>query len=184
MRLMVRPRPFADESLAGFFKRVTDVNGGVPGGERTLLAGEHDGGPHLAGIRRWMKEHGHPRAALFGMTLGHMEKMGGHALYGPHVSAEHVRFCPECLSEASYWRAAWEHLLIQHCPRHRVWLTGTCHECSQVIPARRERMLKCSCGANLIASPPHRLLSDKTYAEAIGAWVGVAHGYFLPLGKR
>lgn len=138
MRLMVRPRPCADESLAGYFKRLVEVNGGVPGGERALFAGEHDGGPHLAGIRRWMKEHGHPRVALFGMTWQSIEMLEGHAFHGAYVLAEQSKFCPECLREAPYWRAAWEHLFIQHCPRHRVWLVGTCHKCSRVIPARRE----------------------------------------------
>lgn len=181
MRLPVRVRPFADESLSGYAKRVVLANGGYQGHELALLRAGDDAGPSIARIRRWLREQELNRVALFGMTLDLIDERNEHPFAAAHVSAEHARFCPECLREKGYWRAAWEHIFIQHCPRHRVWLTGHCFACYQLIPARRKALLECPCGARLTDAPARRLLSDKTYAEALGSLIGVRHGLFLPL---
>lgn len=49
----------------------------------------------------------------------------------PTWNLRHRRFCPSCLSENSFWRAAWDLSLVTACPIHNIPLRDTCRHCNE-----------------------------------------------------
>jgi hypothetical protein len=63
----------------------------------------------------------------------------------------YARFCPNCLNEAPFWRAAWELIFYDACPLHGGWLIDLCSSCNRPLRWDRRYLLQCSCGAELRA---------------------------------
>lgn len=61
------------------------------------------------------------------------------------------RFCPACLAEDSYWRAAWDLKYVTACSHHRVRLRDVCEACGRRLSWRRQSLLTCPCGSDLSA---------------------------------
>lgn len=86
----------------------------------------------------------------------------------------HARFCPHCLAEDPTWRASWEILFHDVCPRHGVWLVDQCGSCGQAVSWQRDSLLRCQCGSDLreeraFAAPEHpRQLSAILEARLLG----------------
>lgn len=86
----------------------------------------------------------------------------------------HARFCPHCLAEDPAWRASWEILFNDVCPRHGVWLVDQCGSCGQAVSWQRDALLRCQCGSDLreeraLAAPEHpRQLSAILEALLLG----------------
>lgn len=57
------------------------------------------------------------------------EQPGKKMLESRFIQVQPRHFCPECLSEASYWRIAWEFTFVAFCPKHKVWLEDRCALC-------------------------------------------------------
>jgi hypothetical protein len=57
--------------------------------------------------------------------------------------------CPNCLSEQTYGRIAWEVPYVSACPVHRSWLIDACSACRRFIPLARSYVAMCPCGHDL-----------------------------------
>lgn len=64
-------------------------------------------------------------------------------------NTKYVRFCPHCLAEDPTWRAGWEILFHDVCPRHGVWLVDQCGSCGKPVKWNRDSLLRCQCGSDL-----------------------------------
>ena len=63
------------------------------------------------------------------------------------------KFCPLCLDEASYWRAAWSLMLVTCCVRHNSWLLDRCGACGATVAVEAMGHFRCTnCGAPLLSS--------------------------------
>ncbi|MBB5192291.1 hypothetical protein HNQ50_003032 [Silvimonas terrae] len=60
-----------------------------------------------------------------------------------------ARFCPHCLAEDAVWRAEWEVVFFDTCPRHGNWLIDQCSTCAQPFTWHRDSLLRCTCGSDL-----------------------------------
>ena len=73
------------------------------------------------------------------------------------------RYCPDCLGDKSYWRAAWSISLVTVCTRHKIRLLDTCPSCGRGLDWRDPRLNCCGgCGARLA-----RTATEKAEPEAM-----------------
>jgi hypothetical protein len=85
-----------------------------------------------------------------------------------------VRYCPKCLAEEPVWRAGWEILFHDVCPKHGLWLIDQCESCCQPVKWHRDSLLRCQCGSDLreevcrAAPEGARLLSTVLEARLLG----------------
>lgn len=66
----------------------------------------------------------------------------------PHLLNK-LRYCPICLDEYSYWRAAWHMKVSVVCNKHKVWLVDRCPCCQREIRFGSANLNRCKCGGKL-----------------------------------
>ena len=84
----------------------------------------------------------------------------------PFVSVATRRYCPQCLSAASYHRAIWDVRLLAVCPEHGLWLRASC-DCGRKLPWRWPSIGFCPCGRSL-AGVASRAASQEQYPSGEG----------------
>lgn len=116
-----------------------------------------------------------PEPILQRTTFYHLAKKFGCATHPQPMSmflagtiASHLRYCPQCLAEQTYYRLTWRFLALPGCPQHGCELRYTCGQCEQPIPLlpRHPRVGVCPhCGQTLsrCPSPP---LDEPTWQKA------------------
>jgi hypothetical protein len=138
-RFPVRPQPYADESIAGYLARVAHANG-YESIQSLKNAALRKGAGWLAMLAKGLRLPGHKLTALNGSQ--------------PKFNHHYVRWCPECLVEQPYLRAAWTKTLSCLCIKHRSWLHDTCYVCGERQTQRRADFERCRCGARLSGAVP------------------------------
>lgn len=136
--LLVVPTPFADEDLLGFLARCADSNALTVA---ELVAMLRSGS--MADISSWSHEVKHP--SIWGNQFTELL----HPSTRPARAWSHrnLKFCPNCMSEAEYWRASWCLMLVTCCPRHGIWLQERCGSCGTTLGIEALRCLRCDvCG--------------------------------------
>jgi len=53
------------------------------------------------------------------------------SLPNSHINSSRLRYCPQCLQEALYWRMGWQLKLSVVCARHKIWLHDFCPHCEK-----------------------------------------------------
>ena len=68
-----------------------------------------------------------------------------------------LRYCPECLEEAGYFRKEWRILFITICTKHKTYLLADCPVCHKPIKLKHinifQSISECSCGYKLTEAP-------------------------------
>ena len=171
--MLLRPSPYANESLRGYLFRVAD-NNGLPGVRFVFdlvdnVTPEEEFGGRLGGG-------GRPLAVLCDLP-GVVPKADG-SCGGLHNSAclptrfwntRYPRFCPACLEEFNVWQVPWELALVVACPRHNLVLVEHCSKCQQLIRWNRKHFLECDCGQSLAAIAAMSCTSGESWISATQA---------------
>lgn len=65
------------------------------------------------------------------------------------VNRQKVRFCPECLQEANYYRMGWQRKATLVCLKHQKYLQDSCKECFSDTSLHKGAVGYCTCGNDL-----------------------------------
>ena len=87
--------------------------------------------------------------ATFRELGGRRVSMLGHDLPFEGVVRQFRRWCPDCLAEHPYHRAAWDVAAVSHCVTHRRPLETKCPGCREPVGWDRLDLLRCRCRAKL-----------------------------------
>ena len=189
--LLVDVVPFPDEGLLGYLHRIAEANG-LDGGEVVRMfkmAEDVDPSRGSAKYARieWLGVSREVRSpATQPMRLWNIRRR---------------RYCPECLAEKPYWRAAWSVSLATVCVRHETCLCDSCPKCGRALDWRDPRLGYCGeCGEPLAtkaekAAPETVWLAKELLPRVEGRVTGLAprfrhlsledfHGLALCLGAR
>jgi hypothetical protein len=141
---------FPDESPLGYYRRLAQEN-------------RMRGWPELAsvaGVSRFpsaLLSH----SAQVADALGLKREWTARAAERDTEMRKHHRFlrgpfdavCPACLRESQHHRAAWDHVYVTACHKHKVILTDQCPRCQSRLSKRRPRIEQCGCGQDLRKLP-------------------------------
>lgn len=142
--LLIRPRPFADESCCGYALRAARANSWTGWSELRHAYGLT---PTLAiclgtaGIEAILDgKFANAPAAADALQVVHAASLGVRK-----GSTRKTRFCVVCLKEHEYWRFEWDLPLSVRCRKHKVELTDTC-ECGRAVTYSGSLMSHFACG--------------------------------------
>ena len=140
--LLVRPRPVLGESRHGFLLRTASVNAlASPGWITSDWANSLMATPFSASeLRGPMTGHRH---------LAHSDIRG---LPSRYWNTLRPRCCQLCLAEAPVWRSLWELVFYTDCHLHKVELVDACSSCQRPLRWKRDDLLRCTCGAELVSA--------------------------------
>lgn len=154
MTLLVTPPAYPDENYPGYFLRLANENGFA--GIRPML--------RLLGIPNRLTDFAAMPAAEVAERLGIASSLiptrpnvvgltRQRASSNPRSVvndgwSDNFAWCPVCLRERAYWRAAWDSPLGIACGAHRLLLRHTCIACGRRPSHERQLLERCSCGAD------------------------------------
>lgn len=169
-RLLIRPKPEADESFLGYILRLTEKNRYETPSWILKMAGfgfkdlrestslvfrSHEnlhGLAQLTGVNvDKLAQLLYPLVAKFDSTFLH--DFFGHILPQYLIRPTHPKICPDCLSELPHCRRAWELLPVTVCPTHRRLLINECPGCRKQMAWSRRHVTICSCEFDWRKSP-------------------------------
>ncbi|MEH7355288.1 TniQ family protein [Neobacillus drentensis] len=161
--LLKTPKPFEDESLAGYVLRLTEGNFYEKVSYIYLSS-------DLWEIVRRRSKNGN----LLNPLNDNMEKLSeiincsikdlaeltfaSHDVKSPFfqyrkepiprqaIHTTKTKICPKCLAETAYHRKAWDLVPVTACIKHRIILIDRCPKCAKEISWSRTKVLECSCG--------------------------------------
>lgn len=148
MALLRSYAPHNDESGLGYYRRLAADNalwgwrelarmGQVSPYRTALLSGDHGLALRLGLDTDWVE-----KAATSEATARSWRGLHRHS---------HDAVCPQCLSDAPYLRANWEHGYVTACVKHQTLLLDRCPTCGERLSDHRERIEQCPCGQDLRA---------------------------------
>lgn len=151
--LLIRDRPYHDEPMAEYLRRISDLNG-YPHGLGFMRDASGFDWPTTKDIARLVRLdaerlEGLPEPWPSWMTRGASEKSRDSVESRVRLNRTRVRWCPACLVEAPYMRAAWSLKLVVACPRHRRMLRESCDSCGKVYSWTAAPFTRCACGRGL-----------------------------------
>lgn len=106
--------------------------------------------------------------------------MLGHDLPFEGVVRQFRRWCPDCLAEHPYHRAAWDVAAVTHCVTHRRPLETRCPKCRESVGWDRLDLLRCRCRAKL-TTPFEETVEDP--ALAFDTWLAARLAHVTPEGS-
>ncbi|MBO3461553.1 TniQ family protein [Aetokthonos hydrillicola Thurmond2011] len=178
-RLIRRPRPYPDESLAGYIVRLTESNyyslscwifqmSGLKkrGVYANVFRSETDDLSQLS-FRSDVEE-----SILWSMAFPSLNpwssiyedrvRVFGSILPTYTLTKSRVRLCPVCLQSKAYYRRIWDLSFVTSCPFHHCLLIDKCPICHQEIKWFQTSLVKCKCGQDWRDCQPQFVLSDQT----------------------
>lgn len=169
--------PFPDESLYGFVLRMSGRNrlAGMAWvlaqlGRRSITQlGEADDRviAHIFGAQPAAVK----RLVVRGRWVDgtHLHWIQGLEITRPYLlRLARPQWCPLCLAESGYARAAWDFQLVTACHVHGVQLLDRCPKCSRLLRWQRRELRNCLCGGNLGIAESRPAGSD---AVDVAAWI-------------
>lgn len=153
IQLLIRDRPHDDESMAEYLRRIADLNG-YPHGPGFMRDASGRDWPTTKDIARLVRLDAErlkrlPEPWPSWMTRDASEKSRDNVESRVRLNRTRVRWCPACLAEEPYMRAAWSLKLIVACPRHRLMLRESCDSCGKVYSWTSAPFTRCACGREL-----------------------------------
>lgn len=162
--LVVTPSHRPNESLLGYALRVSEENGYETPWHMLNYAGVDQSAMKTAGFphQKLAMLVGKPAIALEPISYSGLAgdgkrefKILAHGLgksvkYNP-LRLKHPSFCPQCVVEDGHINAFWDLTIAVACPRHEVQPISRCQECGTSLSWFRRGLLKCKCGAGLVA---------------------------------
>lgn len=165
-RLLVRPVPYALESRQGYVARICTLNGFDHA--RWLLP--------LATAEVWtgaFQERTNENATKIRGPFCGIAGLNASDICGiglRYWNTRFLRYCPLCLADAPYHRAAWQLVFGVACHIHKVWLRDECYACNRKARFTDLPLGACPCGAPLNAVPAAPCTADvASYAELLSA---------------
>ena len=145
--LLLRPHPGRKEGPLGYRLRLAEAN---------YLSSWDIGQLGFRYELSWLLEQGLiPPSEVDPDLHAHVARMSGFLKSASRIwNQRHPRFCPLCLAEEPEWRAAWEILFFDACPRHGVWLMDQCSSCGEPVRWKRDQLVRCQCGSDLRLESP------------------------------
>lgn len=161
-RLLRRPRPYHDESLAGYIIRLTEANYYSSTNRifqmsklrrRAIYANVfHPKQDDLSELSFLCDV---PESVLWSMAFPvvnqnphrrrQMVKVFGDVVSIQALEDLWVKLCPLCLQAEPYYRRLWNLLVVTTCPVHHCLLIHICPACQLPIDWFRNSIVKCSC---------------------------------------
>lgn len=149
---LVRPKPFADESLYGYVVRLAYVNG-LPDKQFYSFIGKR-----VAPWRSYrIVDRNEIKRKLIYLT-GHsvienlFDPHKFYKMYGKLFNYNELRFCPACLGEKSFYRSEWHSAFNLYCRKHSCYLVYKCSICSHYVDMLSVIACTCTyCGSSLIS---------------------------------
>lgn len=111
---------------------------------------------------------------------------------GGHISKVknrfyNLRYCPECLREAEYFKLEWRLLYVTICRKHKIYLHTDCPSCHRLIKLKHICLLQninqCICGYDLTTAP--KIKSKQIDFKTLKKLNDIAkNGYYILNGKE
>lgn len=160
MPLLIRPRPFKDESFRGHILRASEAN--LYSDSKALF--------RFAGLQKYNKfdnllipdkdldltkvselflnDNLSDMVLINQLGASEINENNGikHHFWRYGTCVQKQRFCPICLKTASYHKNIWEISLFVVCPIHNCLMVDQCGGCGSKINPYRQRLLFCKCG--------------------------------------
>ncbi len=166
-RLLIRIKPYHDESIEGFCYRLMLANGySTPRSVLPLLEkiniNHYSSNIFQDFIADLSKKTEIDQELLFILTVKkYCETMKiqdylTSELY-KFLRHKQVKFCPLCLSEGFYHKLSWDFTLTAACTKHEVYLLEKCPECRKRISLTNFFKGFCKCGASLKSMIPKKV---------------------------
>lgn len=170
--LLVRPRPYPDESWLGYYLRLSNANGApFMTWIASVLAEARNTEVHSA-VSEWIKPDAPARLApLLGVSTDRLNaialtrsqeanarrtkfSLGKLGLDRKNLRLERPQVCPLCLQKRHYAHRAWDLAPVTTCPEHRVHLVDACPQCNAPLRWARAKLKHCQCGFDLSRATP------------------------------
>ncbi|WP_180976855.1 TniQ family protein [Fischerella thermalis] len=162
-KLLRRPRPNRDESLAGYIIRLAESNYYPSPNWIFQMSDLNKRGiyanlfyPHKDDLQKLSLLSEIESDILWSMAWtsnkqSHSINLNTVKIFGDLVpiqtiSTRRVKLCPICLRSAPYCRSVWDLSFITTCPLHYCLLIDFCPQCGKEIKWSRPRVTICKCG--------------------------------------
>lgn len=161
-RLLKRPRPYPDESLAGYIIRLSEANhyaspklifqvSGLRarGIYANIFYQEKDDLSRLSNLcdveknTLWLMAF--PGFIFRQAKVVKQAKVFSDVVPTDALNRNRVQLCPICLQEKPYYRSIWELSIVSACPLHHCVLINRCPQCQLPIQWSRPSIVLCSC---------------------------------------
>ncbi|EAW36769.1 TniQ family protein [Lyngbya sp. PCC 8106] len=158
--LLNRPQPKTDESLSGYFLRLTESNFYESCRWIFDLAkiSQHQYNANLLEPQKndfftLSELTGVAEEKLWSMTFlasqqdgsDNSIKLFNHSLPGYFIHKKTTKICPICLQESPYRRKIWDISLVTTCPIHRCLLVDKCCQCGKFLNWSQSSVVRCKC---------------------------------------
>jgi hypothetical protein len=176
-KLLRRPRPYPDESLAGYIIRLTQANyysspkwifqiSGLRarGIYANVFNREKDDLSRLSNISDveagilWSMAF--PANTFSYPKVVKQVKVFDHVVPTDALNRQQIKLCPICLQEKLYYRFFWELSVVSACALHHCLLIDRCPQCQEPIHWSRPKIAICSCQFDWRSFQPQALESE------------------------
>lgn len=168
-KLLVRPKPFADESPVGYILRLAEANS-----YESIywllhlfnLSAKGEKFKYAYGVcsLRTIAKMTDTDESLLSDICYKPAGISSHNLIGNYETFSQIlpiffirlkepKICPKCLDEISYCRKVWELAIVTACPSHKCLLVEKCPSCRKKIKWNRQKVSECRCGFDFRKSP-------------------------------
>lgn len=192
-KLLRRPRPYPDESLAGYIIRLAENNWYYSPNLIWLLSNLKKRGKYANAFHPKKDDLSQlallaqvPKDVLWSMTFPVVTQPEGFKennvnIFGSVTStsalvSNRVKLCPACLKESAYYRLIWDLAIVTSCPFHHCLLIDRCPQCEQEIKWSRPSIVKCQCQFDwrLLEPEPARSLTLSVHVYKLCQVAGVS----------
>ncbi|TPG70262.1 hypothetical protein EEL31_18365 [Brevibacillus laterosporus] len=178
--LLIRVKPFSDESLAGYVLRAAAVNKMDQLTWIFLLCKKQFGYKIREEDLNWLdpsnltdlsKIIGIPDHNLYSHTFECWSQIKGIPLGSERKSAwflhHTTKLCSLCIEEKNYHRIWWSLTHATICPIHQIYLIDSCVNCGRPFRPRETVSKKCKCGSYITHSQTVKVNDDKVLAHQV-----------------
>lgn len=162
--LLMTPKPYHDESLAGYIVRLTERNFYEQANNIYVMSGLSEITEVSRGNGNFLNPLVHNLERLSELTncsIDELLKLSFSSVQKNSVSSfqfynqpifkemillRNTKVCPECLRDTAYHRKHWDLVPVTACIYHRKVLIDICPNCNKVISWSRTKVLECKCG--------------------------------------
>ncbi|WP_068792296.1 TniQ family protein [Brevibacillus laterosporus] len=176
--LLIREKPFSDESLAGYVLRTAALNMMDKLTWIFLLYKNHIGHTVREDDLNWLNASnltylseiiGIPEHDLYCHTFESWSQFKGIPMGSERKSAwflhHTTKICPFCIEENSYHRIWWSLTHATICPLHKIYLVDSCEHCGRRFRPRETVSKKCQCGTYIPFSHTLKVEDEKVLAH-------------------
>lgn len=183
--LLICPKPFNDESLAGYILRLTERNFYEKISHIYIMSdlwetvkGRSSNGNLLSPLKVNMNN----LCELINCSIDNIQKLSfatsnvdytypfqfnNQPIHREAIHTTKTKICPNCLAEEAYHRKAWDLVPVTVCIKHKKILVDHCNSCKKEISWSRTKILECSCGQLLTEIPTRRVSIPETLISSL-----------------